>query len=339
MMTTPTTSDVPLRSLRIMNARLAALGVDTNAWLAEHEITPAQLLDPAAEMPRAAWLDAWRRADELAREPAFGVHVAGLAPVQLFIEIDHETEFLVMQLAASAPTVEDALVAYTRYHWLSGPELAFERIHDRAIVRVVSINTPPALVEMTLALVAKLLQLLAAKPTEILEVRLVRAAPADVSEHRRAFGNVRFAATENAIEIPATALALPMRVPRPHLFASLERRASTLALERSASRFSDEVATALQTRLQSRKDSRAASLARELGVSVRTMARRLDAEHTSHRAILDRVRAEMSQRYLDDGLAVKEVADVLGFADASAFHRAYRRWFGHSPSARPASTR
>ncbi len=76
-----------------------------------------------------------------------------------------------------------------------------------------------------------------------------------------------------------------------------------------------------------------ASAAR-LGLSPRTLQRRLAAEGTSFHAVLDAVRADLSRHYLErTGLSVKEIAFVLGFAETASFSRAVRGWHGRSPLA------
>jgi AraC-like DNA-binding protein len=43
---------------------------------------------------------------------------------------------------------------------------------------------------------------------------------------------------------------------------------------------------------------------------------------------------QLARRYLSEqGLSVEEVAFLLGYSERSAFHRAYRRWTGHTPRA------
>jgi AraC-like DNA-binding protein len=57
------------------------------------------------------------------------------------------------------------------------------------------------------------------------------------------------------------------------------------------------------------------------------------AGHPTFAALVDEVRAELARMYLaDPRLAIFEVAYLLGFSEASAFHRAFRRWTGTSPS-------
>jgi AraC-like DNA-binding protein len=60
--------------------------------------------------------------------------------------------------------------------------------------------------------------------------------------------------------------------------------------------------------------------------------RRLKQEGTSHSTLLDSLRREHAERYLrKPSLGVAETAFLLGFSDASAFIKAFRRWFGMAP--------
>jgi AraC-like DNA-binding protein len=70
-----------------------------------------------------------------------------------------------------------------------------------------------------------------------------------------------------------------------------------------------------------------------LRMSARNLRRRLEAENTSYKQLLDEVRCELARRYLSqEQRGVEEVAFALGFSDGSAFHKAFRRWTGESPT-------
>lgn len=74
--------------------------------------------------------------------------------------------------------------------------------------------------------------------------------------------------------------------------------------------------------------------ASELGMSGRTLRRKLAEEGTSYQQELDAVREKLTREYFArGGSSVTEVALMLGFADVSAFSKAFRRWTGVSPSA------
>jgi AraC-like DNA-binding protein len=75
-------------------------------------------------------------------------------------------------------------------------------------------------------------------------------------------------------------------------------------------------------------------VARRLHLSERSLQRRLEAEGTRFAQLVDEVRRELALRYIaDERLALGEVAYLLGFAEPSPFHRAFKRWTGTTPLA------
>jgi len=72
--------------------------------------------------------------------------------------------------------------------------------------------------------------------------------------------------------------------------------------------------------------------ASRMGMSSRTLRRRLREEGTRFQDVLDRARCALAKHYLDEPkLALGEVAFLLGFSEPSAFHRAFKRWTGATP--------
>jgi AraC-like DNA-binding protein len=69
--------------------------------------------------------------------------------------------------------------------------------------------------------------------------------------------------------------------------------------------------------------------ARELGVSVRSLRRRLAEEGQSYRALTQEIQSERACSLLrNPDVTLQDVAHALGFTDAAAFHRAFKRWTG-----------
>jgi len=67
-------------------------------------------------------------------------------------------------------------------------------------------------------------------------------------------------------------------------------------------------------------------------VSSRTLARRLAAEGLTFSTVLDRLRADLARRYLqDEDLPISKIAWMLGYGEVSAFTHAYKRWTGRTP--------
>ena len=75
-----------------------------------------------------------------------------------------------------------------------------------------------------------------------------------------------------------------------------------------------------------------AEVARALNYSPRTLGRRLEQAGTTFTALLDETRRALSEQYLRrTDFSVAEVAYLVGFAEASSFNRAFRRWTGRAP--------
>ncbi len=69
-------------------------------------------------------------------------------------------------------------------------------------------------------------------------------------------------------------------------------------------------------------------------MSAATLKRRLNIEGTTYSEILDEVRRDLALRHLADRrLSIAKVALRLGFSNASAFGRAFKRWMGMTPIA------
>lgn len=76
-------------------------------------------------------------------------------------------------------------------------------------------------------------------------------------------------------------------------------------------------------------------VARAMGLSDRTLKRRLSDEGTSFRMLLAEVRGAQANALLgDETLSVTGIAERMGFSDLSSFSQAYKRWFGVAPSAK-----
>jgi AraC-like DNA-binding protein len=79
--------------------------------------------------------------------------------------------------------------------------------------------------------------------------------------------------------------------------------------------------------------ARIADVARELGMSSRTLARRLSAEEQSFAGIVEQLRRDLVMRYLGEaGLSTSQVAWLVGYQGVSALTNACKRWTGKNPT-------
>lgn len=164
-------------------------------------------------------------------------------------------------------------------------------------------------------------------------VRFRHARPADVSLHERFFGApIEWSAPRTEVAIDAALLSTPLLKADPALAAYFERHAAALLARCAEPESLDyRLRSALAQQLPRGVPS-LESIAPGLGMSTRTLRRRLQEASTTFREVLDQTRCELSKRYLaDPELPVGAVGFMVGFSEPSAFHRAFKRWTGVTP--------
>jgi AraC-like DNA-binding protein len=163
-----------------------------------------------------------------------------------------------------------------------------------------------------------------------IETHFMHARPKSTLVHQRIFRSpVQFGQLENALVYPRAALDMPLVGADSGLARVLERHAAE-ALQKLGRNTSlpERVRELVRQDLTTGKLT-ADGLARRLGMSSRTLHRRLVSQGSSYRTIIDDVRREIAMRCLrDPQLSIREVGYLLGFTTGPAFHRAFRRWTG-----------
>lgn len=161
----------------------------------------------------------------------------------------------------------------------------------------------------------------------------VRPAGAASTDYEDVFGcPVLFGQTCNALLIPWEYLDLPLRQADPALLRTLEEHAlAQLATLSDSEPLPLRVKHALR-RLLGHSLPRKEEVAARLGLSVRTLQRRLQQAGTGYQEILDQLRRELAEDYLlRSELSLQEIAERLGFSEARSFHRSFKGWTGMAP--------
>lgn len=285
-------------------------------------------------VPLPAWQDLLARS--LALAPS--AHAAALA-IGAGVKPRHVGVLGYLVLASE--TLAEALQAYQRYERLFyGADLAEVQVEgDQIELRWPrregldgSLHDPCGIA----ALVTFMQEQVAAPPPPSL-IGFPLPAPASAAEEGAyaAFFQcpVRFGDSHTRIRFPLAYLGLPMLHSDPGLRLLLDQQARALLAALPAT---DEFDRSLQHTLLKLLPEGQASVARAaslLNVSVRTLQRRLDARGLNWQQILDRSREELARQYLTDhGLALTDIALLLGFSEQSAFTRAFKRWTGQTPA-------
>lgn len=294
------------------------------------EVQPAAVSDPDATIPIERAYAVWEAADAALRRDDLAIEVATSGrrgPNDVFT-------FVLMTSA----TISDALDNAVRYMGLvtTGARWSIERTAREALVvqtRTATRRGAALSVEVSLSEAVQKLRSLLQEDVPV-DATFRHEAPADTKRHRAFFkGAVTFSAPRNTLRFPSSLLSQQLPKGDASLAAyfageanrALEKRGHSESMVERVNRCLTRDVSALPTLER---------VAAELALSERTLRRRLEDEGVSFQSLLDDVRVSVARQHLSQAqLSVGEVAYLLGFSEPSAFHRAFKRWTGQSPSA------
>ncbi|WP_417661391.1 AraC family transcriptional regulator [Pseudomonas sp.] len=173
------------------------------------------------------------------------------------------------------------------------------------------------------------------RPITPLAVEMMTNAPADLSSLQRDFPHpLHFAATRNGILFSHA--DLQFKLPQAHISAHSE---GEQLCERLCLEISHSLAKAMTARLVQQvliRDSASLlssrAVAERLGLSERTLHRRLASEGHSFQQLNEQIKQRLAERLLSDSrLDINDIAQRLGYAEAASFSRAFSRWTGYAP--------
>ncbi len=310
-------------------------GADPTALAERSGLDQAALGDGDARIPFATYAALMRAAKELCDFPALALHLGARNDFREFS--------IVGLICYAAPTMGAALGELNRYGRLvaevdlpaDGQRFRVEP-HDGRLWLVDARREPDAFPEMTEATWARFIGETRRHFPDMpfaLSVHVTHPAPAHAADYERVLGvPTTFAGDRNAIEIDPSWLGVELHNPSTYAFGVLSERADALmrSLE-TAKTIRGRVEGALIPMLH-HGDVAMDLIARRIGLSRRTLSRRLGEEGAGYDAVLDALRHRMALHHLEGGrTSINETAYLVGFSDPSAFSRAFKRWTGTSP--------
>jgi len=307
------------------------LGIDTEAMLRAAGLRRELLQDPDGRLRNTDVGALWAKAYQLSGDPVLSLHVAEACPLGAYKVIDY--------LASCARTVGEAFRYAARYFPLinTAVRLAIDDAGDPVTFDVVgegdgtAVSRPYA--EYCLAVFVLHVQEGTGVPIGLRRVTFTHPPPPDLQEHERVFGcPVEFGAAHNRLLLDRAAWDTPGSRAYSGVLGVLVEHADLLLSRLPRGPDLVEAARrAIGGRLRG-GDPSLEGVARELGLSGRSLQRRLRELGFTFNALVDEVRSATARLYLEQpDIALAEVGYLLGFADQSAFHRAFRRWTGHTP--------
>jgi AraC-like DNA-binding protein len=310
--------EVSILMVSVLAGVVERAGGRRDQFLAEARIEPHWLEEGTMRLSLDEYFHTVDAAITVTGDPAFGLHMGEQARSAMF--------GVVGTLAEQAGTLRQCVEAMERYARLLAdgfePELCehgetaairFPAMRgDQNPKRMTAERMTAEFVMTALSFTLPVFAGGSARPTQ---VRFAYAEPPYVAEYRRIFGGAaRFGQKFTELVFPRAWLDRTHRYHSPELYTVLKDQA-----DRSLARLE-------------RDGSLRVELARHLGMSARSLQRRLLVEGLSFAELVTSHRVDVAKRLLGRPKAsLQETAYEMGFASVTAFHRAFKRWTGMTP--------
>ncbi len=318
--------------VRVLADAVERAGVPREELLLPLGIDPARLTEVEGRFEPEVFAGLQVRAMDLTGDEALGLHMA---------ERTHDSAFdLIAHVVSHAPTLREALGLCAQFQRLL-MDHGHMTVRETPTTAALVFSSPRSLeradrlqAEFVVGGLLRLARVIAGPSATPRIVAFEHARPAHHPEYARIFGDVaRFGQPETSLTFNRDALDRVQIHQHPELYSLLRSEA-----ERALERVTDGLRPADQVRqyLLSRPPARIpdlATAARDLGVSSRSLRRRLAAEGTSYRELVRETLETSADHMLrDPKRSIQETAVTLGFSNAGAFHRAFKRWTGMTPT-------
>ncbi len=325
--------------LRMIDARWACRMVErlkqerapVDSLLKKAGLTRRQVSDPDARIPYQKHAALLSLAAEATGDDCFGL--------RLTRSINPKQAGVLGYVLLNSASLGDALANLVRYFHVMSDALEFDlEVGETEVVLVNRITDPLVVdqrqvVECELSLLYRFCQLITGRDLRLIRVDFQHAEPEEARAVRQIFGApVHYQQRRNAMVMDAGLLDYPIEAADSELLKILKRHCQLILGARPKSDGLVFEVQQLITNLLPSGQPKIDAVAQELGMSTRTLTRRLAEAGVTYKGLLDEVRRKLALQYLKDKrISFKQVAYLLGYSEVSAFYHAFRRWVGSSP--------
>jgi AraC-like DNA-binding protein len=312
-------------------ALVKAAGIELPPLLAKAGLTVEQIKDRDARFPVQSQIRFLELAADALHDEFLGFHLA--------LDFELREMGLLYYVLASSERLGDSLHRAARYSSLGneGISLRFRDERDAAMTFDyvgVARHSDRQQIEYWLTAVIRVCRQLTNRHLVPTHARLIHRRTEHASGLSSFLGcDVAFEAEVDEIVFPENAQDMPVVGGDPYLNKLLVKYCEEALVARGARgrTLRTDLENAIVPLLPHGK-AHAGEIARRLGMSRRTLARRLSAKGLTFAGILADLRVDLGERHLRDGdLAISQVAWLLGYREVSAFTHAFRRWTGKTP--------
>jgi AraC-like DNA-binding protein len=306
--------------LRLVATAATGLGLELPRLYARVGIDSTALNRAGSRIPIGSARLAWQRASEVAGQPAFGLLLASSMQPGSLGALD--------SLVASASTLGGAFNQLARYGPLLANSGEISLVKSGNVARFVqrARGGIPWISHLLLALAVRRMREFVGSGFAPFTVSFAGPVAGGVAAFEQFFGtSVRFGQPVNEIVFDRGLLEERLRptATRADLEHEAERALLGISFEHTSF---PEIYGAVAEGVMA-GNANLDCIADRMGTSVRTLQRRFSEVGTSHRAVVEHLRAELAERQLRDQHRTQcQVARELGYATPSSFHRALKRW-------------
>jgi len=309
---------------------VGAHGVAPEEILSAVGVTMTSLADPAARIARAAYHQAFELAAALTNQADYGLLCGERSSLDAFHVVGY--------VLAGQPSVVEVLKRLGALHRLLDDASVDTLERDGERVTLItqepsrSAARPRQAAEFAVASFVSLLLTHTAGKCVVRRIGFMHPRPASVLQHVRLFKTVpEFGCDHIVVELDGASVTLSAQAPG--LTQHLERYARELLAEMPSDDFVVRVERAVLARLSAGPPT-VELTARALGMSTRTLQRRLGEVGENFVGVVDRVRQDVARHCLEsEDVKLDSIAAAVGFTDVRSLRRAAQRWFGSSASA------
>src|SRR5215475_3900088 len=247
---------------------------------------------------------------------------------------------LLYYVQASSETLGDALRRVARYCTIhnEGVNITYRQSRNDLTMTCKYVGVARTAdrhqMEFFIATLARLCRQLTSRQLWPSRIKLVHRRPEVPLEFRTFFGcDIEFGSDIDEVAYPTACTRLSVVNADPYLNSLLTKYCDEALSNRRAksSAWQLSVENAIAPLLP-HGQARIAEISQRLGVSPRTLERRLACEGMTFSRVLDELRFDLARRYLQErDLPISEIAWLLGYRETSAFNHAFKRWTGKTP--------
>jgi len=279
---------------------------------------------------------AWEKAVEFTEDQLLGLHLGETSNPSIMGLIGH--------LMQSSPDLEKAFQTVCEYGKVATDMFTYsiQKKDDQVLLSyepssqwmLISPNSARQAVEQAMAGTLHVFKVLSGKKIAPIFTRLTMAKPKSIEEYERVFQSpLEFNAPVAQLKFKASDLFQPVISYDKSLYVLFDKllHEKSEALRHQLT-FTDQVKKLITIEFKGQVPSVEVAASR-MNMTGRSFQRRLQLEGKSYRTISSQLRKEFALRLLNTSNSkMEEIADVLGYSEASAFRRAFKTWTDAAPN-------